>query len=109
MGKLGESPMFKAITSAKDTRRPKDEHMSEHLTGIRHNLLSIPLNVRKMGPTSETDLICKNSAIDLNDHFKPKIGGSHTRVVDSVIMMTPPTRKYKRGRRLWCWGLEKLG
>ena len=53
MGKLGESPMFKAMTSAKDTRRPKDEHMSEHLTGIRHDLLSIPLNVRRLGPTSD--------------------------------------------------------
>ena len=40
-------------------------------------------------PLLITYLIGKNNAIDLNDHFKPRIGGSHTRVVDSVIMMTP--------------------
>ena len=53
IGKLGEGPKFKAITSAKDTRRPKDEHMLEHLIGIRHKLLSNPLKVRRLGPTSD--------------------------------------------------------
>ena len=51
MGKLGEGPMFRAITSAKDTRRPEDEHMLEHLIGIRYELLSNTLNVRRLGPT----------------------------------------------------------
>ena len=32
---------------------PEDEHMSEHLTSVRHKLQSNPLNVRRLGPTSD--------------------------------------------------------
>ena len=56
-----------------------------------------------------TDLIGKNSAIDLNDHFNPLVGGSYTHAEDSIIIRTPPTREYKKGRRLQWWWLEKLG
>ena len=51
MGKVGEDPTFISMTSAEDTRRPKDEHTSEHLTGVRHKLPSNPLNIRRLGPT----------------------------------------------------------
>ena len=52
IGKVGEDPMFKSMTSAKDTRRPKDKLTSEHLTGVKHKLLSNALNVKRLGPTS---------------------------------------------------------
>ena len=38
------------MTPAKDTREPKDEHMTEHLNGVRHKLLSNPPNVKRQGP-----------------------------------------------------------
>ena len=53
MGELGKGPTFGSMPPVEDARRLEDEHMSKHLTGVRHKLLSNPLYVRRLGPTSD--------------------------------------------------------
>ena len=53
MGKQRDGPTLRPIISAENTRRPEDGYMPEHLTGVRHKLLSNPFNVKRLGPTSD--------------------------------------------------------
>lgn len=56
-----------------DAMMIKDEHMSKHLNDVMHKLLSNFLNVKRLGSTPITNLIGKNSVIDLNGHFRSLI------------------------------------
>ena len=54
-------------------------------------------------------MIDKNSALDPDSHLNPWTSESHTCMENSVIMRFPPTREYRKGRRLWGEELKKLG